>query len=89
MGFIRPNSGQVLVDNQDLRDVSLRSYYPHIGYLSQEPAVFDASVLENLTYGIGESLTANNPRIISALSLAQCDFVYQLPHGLETEIGEK
>ncbi|USN55539.1 MAG: ATP-binding cassette domain-containing protein [Candidatus Peribacteria bacterium] len=36
-GYLRPISGRVLVDGQDLRSVALKSYYRHIGYLTQEP----------------------------------------------------
>ncbi|MBP6256885.1 ATP-binding cassette domain-containing protein [Patescibacteria group bacterium] len=40
-GYLRPTSGQILVDDQDLTTVSLKSYYPHIGYLTQDSSVFD------------------------------------------------
>ena len=59
-GYIHPDSGRILVDGQplptsgshDAQAVSLSSYYPHIGYLTQEPAVFDGTLFENLIYGL-------------------------------------
>ena len=111
-GYMRPDSGEMFVDGQPLfsslsrevakpeGSVSLQSYFSHIGYLTQEPSVFDGTIRENLMYGITEDL---NQKILedtkdksseqfllsSALSLAHCYFVYDLPDGLDTQIGEK
>lgn len=60
-----------------------------MGYLSQEPAVFDGTVYENLTYGIDTGTVITDTRIQESLQKAQCDFVYALPSKLQTEIGEK
>lgn len=49
-GYLRPESGKVVIDGQDLMDVSLQSYYQHIGYLTQEPSIFDGTIRENLEY---------------------------------------
>jgi ABC-type multidrug transport system fused ATPase/permease subunit len=48
--FIEPNSGEIIIDNQKLSEINLMSYYKDIGYLTQEPSVFDGTILENLTY---------------------------------------
>jgi ABC-type multidrug transport system fused ATPase/permease subunit len=53
-GYMRPTSGTVFVDGQDLSEVSLKSYYKYIGYLTQEPMVFDGSVRKNLLYAVSE-----------------------------------
>lgn len=89
LGFVRPQSGTVSVDGQDLRSVSLKSYYRHVGYLPQEPAVFDGTVLENLAYGLPDGTEASESEIRSALASAQCEFVDRMPEGLSTQIGEK
>jgi ABC-type multidrug transport system fused ATPase/permease subunit len=49
-GYMNPTSGKVFVDGQDLSVVSLKSYYKYIGYLTQEPMVFDGSIRENLLF---------------------------------------
>ena len=94
-GYLRPDGGAVLVDGQDLTQVSLQSYYAHVWYLTQEPSVFDGTVWENLTYGTspnpslweGNSLASD--RVHEAIRHARCEFVYDLPEGRDTEIGER
>jgi ABC-type multidrug transport system fused ATPase/permease subunit len=55
-GYIRQDSGDILVDEQNLKETSLKSYYADIGYLTQEPSVFDGTVRENLLYAVTEPL---------------------------------
>jgi ABC-type multidrug transport system fused ATPase/permease subunit len=90
-GYMRPTEGQVLVDGQDLAEVSLKSYYKYIGYLTQEPMVFDGSVRENLLYAVSEEdlPKITEDKIREVLELAQCDFILNMKDGLETQIGEK
>ena len=88
-GYLRPTSGQILVDDQDLTTVSLKSYYPHIGYLTQDSSVFDGTIRENLEYGISNQSVIAKQSIDNILKLAQCERVYDLPNGLDTEIGER
>ncbi|USN59313.1 MAG: ABC transporter ATP-binding protein [Candidatus Peribacteria bacterium] len=110
-GYIQVDTGKIIVDEQHLKKVSLKSYYQHIGYLTQEPSVFDGTVLENLTYGMSllpsssvltkegaQELPLNPPQLRGKarneqgellhqiLKLAKCEFIYDLPNGLDTEI---
>lgn len=126
--YMRPNSGEIIVDEQKLSETSLKSYYKDIWYLTQDPSVFDGSILENLTYGLEISphpqplsqeergkeiplpmgdkweqkslistfeLKAQQVRwgldkkIKEIISLAKCEFIYELPNGLETQIWER
>lgn len=84
--YIAPDSGSILVDSQDLSKVSLKSYYPHIGYLTQEPSVFDGTIRENLLYAVDE---ATEKQLQEAVKLANCEFIYDLSDGLESEIWER
>jgi ATP-binding cassette subfamily B protein AbcA/BmrA len=91
-GYIHPTSGNVSVDGQRLSDISLQSYYHHIGYLTQEPNVFDGKILENLTYALSEEELKSDKlqsRIDEVIKLAKCEFIHEFEHGLETEIGER
>jgi ABC-type multidrug transport system fused ATPase/permease subunit len=92
-GYMNPGNGKVLVDGQDLKEVSLKSYYKYLGYLTQEPMVFDGTIKENLLYSVGEVKKNEKQdleiRITEALEKAQCDFVFKMKKGVETEIGEK
>lgn len=85
-GYLNPDNGTVIVDGQKLSDVSLKSYYSHIGYLTQEPSVFDGTILDNLLYA---SPTSDDKAIADAIQSSQCDFIYELPEGIHTEIWER
>lgn len=62
-GYMRPMEGQLLVDGQDITEIRLESYYPHIGYLTQEPSVFDGTIEENLLYSMsGEKYKIQNTK---------------------------
>lgn len=86
-GFLLPQSGTVSVDGQSIGEAEMGSYYAHVGYLTQEPSVFDGTVLENLTYGFAG--TPSREDIDRAVVMAECDFVAGLEHGLDTQIGER
>ncbi|NDK10230.1 ABC transporter ATP-binding protein, partial [Candidatus Gracilibacteria bacterium] len=86
-GYIRANSGEIIIDGQKLSKTSLKSYYKDIGYLTQEPSVFDGTVRENLLYAVSQDI--EETEIKSIITQAHADFVYELPNGLDTEIGER
>jgi ATP-binding cassette subfamily B protein len=91
-GYLRPDTGDIIIDEQKLSDVSLLSYYKHIGYLTQEPSVFDGTIRENLEYWLSsQPITASEAKqsIKSIISLAKCERIYNLSNGLDTEIGER
>lgn len=88
-GYLKPDSGQVIIDGQDLEDVALKSYYSHIWYLTQEPSVFDGTVRENLTYAMGDGIDLIEDSLSQAIKLSNCDFIYELPNWLDTEIWER
>lgn len=52
--YIHPDSGSISIDGHDLSKTKLNEYYKHIGYLTQEPSIFDGTIYENLVYGIGD-----------------------------------
>ncbi len=53
--YIKPDAWEVIVDWQKLSEVALKSYYKEVWYLTQEPSVFDWTILENLTYAVSTS----------------------------------
>ncbi len=85
--YIRQDSGKIKVDGQNLEKVSLKSYYKNIGYLTQEPSVFDGTIKDNLTYAVDRTL--KSWELEKVIKQAKCEFIYDLESGLETEIGEK
>ena len=82
--YIKPDSGAVYVDDQNLSNVRLSSYYAHIGYLTQEPSVFDGTIYDNLTYALHKE--PDTAALEKAIQDAQCEFIYEFENGLQTEI---
>lgn len=86
-GYLHPDQGSIHVDGQDLDKTALKTYYPHIGYLTQEPTVFDGTVYENLIYALDKK--PSQKIVDQAIKDAWCEFIYDFPKWLETEIGER
>lgn len=84
LGIVPPTSGKVTADGQDLASVRLDTYFPHVGYLPQEPSVFDGTIRENLAYGMSGEVS--DDALWQALRHARCDFAERMEAGLETEI---
>ncbi|MBA3249468.1 MAG: ABC transporter ATP-binding protein [Geodermatophilaceae bacterium] len=80
------SSGRITLDGTDIRDVTLTSLRRAVATAFEDPTLFSASARENLTLG---RLDATDAEIAEAISVAQADFVYDLPWGLATRIGEQ
>src|SRR6266849_1869496 len=78
--------GQVLLDGIDVRDLKLRSLRSHIGVAFEDPILFSASVHENLVMG---RPVVSDKELKRAIDIAQAGFVWELPWGLETRVGEQ
>jgi ABC-type multidrug transport system fused ATPase/permease subunit len=89
-GYLHPETGSISVLWNNLGETALKSYYPHIGYLTQDPSVFDATIRENLLSAMSEKSSPDiEKELKKALKLAHCDFVFDLEKWLDTEIGER
>jgi ATP-binding cassette subfamily B protein len=84
--FADPDSGQILLDGVDLRDLALPAIRSRIALVSQDPMVFGADLAANVSYGRPSASTAE---IAHAASAASVDFVDELPQGYATYLGEK
>ncbi|GAA4146955.1 ABC transporter ATP-binding protein [Phytohabitans flavus] len=78
--------GRITLDGRDIRDIQLDSLRRLVGMAFEDPTLFSMSVRENLTLGRRET---TDDEIYEALRVAQADFVYDLPWGLDTRIGEQ
>lgn len=86
--FYEPTSGSVLLDGKDLRERSQLWLHRQIGYVVQEPFLFDASIRENLCYGL-EGNVPEDEELIHALSMAGGDtMINHMEKGLDTAVGE-
>jgi len=81
------SSGAVTINGVDVRDIDLAALRGNIGYVAQDPFLFDGTVRDNMLLA---APGASDARLIEALEGARAwDFVQRLPHGLDTQIGER
>jgi ATP-binding cassette subfamily B protein len=85
--FYDVSAGSVLLDEIDVRDVTIASLRRAIGVVSQDPFLFSATVRDNIAFGVGD---ASDEDIARAADLAQArEFIERLPDGYDTLIGER
>ncbi|XP_061186070.1 ATP-dependent translocase ABCB1-like [Saccostrea echinata] len=87
--FYDPSSGSVMVDNFDLKSLNLNWLRSQIGIVSQEPMLFDTSIAENIAYGDNSREVPMDEIISSARNANIHGFIKSLPHGYETNVGDK
>jgi ABC-type multidrug transport system fused ATPase/permease subunit len=85
--FYDSTSGRVIVDGNDVRDVTLTSLRRAIGVISQDPFLFSATVRENIAFGAGD-LPQEAVEAVARAAQAH-EFIERLPQGYETVIGER
>jgi ATP-binding cassette subfamily B protein/subfamily B ATP-binding cassette protein MsbA len=85
--FYDPQKGSIIIDGQDLRDVSLASLRRRIAIVLQETQLFPMSVHDNIAYGKKQ---ASREEVERVATLANAhDFIVGLPEGYDTILGEK
>ncbi len=85
-GFYSPTKGNILVDEYNLADLSLRDYRDHISYVSQHVVLFADTIANNIALG---DPNPDMNRIIEATKNANAwQFIEALPEGLNTQVGE-
>ena len=87
IGLIRPQRGEIWIDDLPMRDINIRAWRNMIGYVPQETFLFHDTVMANVTLGDPEISRA---RVQSALRRAEAwDFVAALPEGIDAVVGER
>ena len=99
---INENNCAILVDDINIKEYNLKSLHSQIGYVPQEPSLFDGTIRENIIYGLfeEENILYNNNKdkdpyekeLKWSLHTAQADFVFDenaFPLGLNTLVGSK
>tara|TARA_Y100001934_G_scaffold221516_1_gene264098 strand:- start:657 stop:2429 length:1773 start_codon:yes stop_codon:yes gene_type:complete len=87
LGLYRQDSGVISLDDVELEQYDLDSFRSRVGYVPQEPQLFNASVRENLLWA---SPNSDQKQIWKACRLANAEqFVKQMPKGLDTAVGDK
>lgn len=85
--FYDPQSGEILVDGVNIRDVSLKSLRRQIGIVPQETILFSGTIAQNIAFGqtkVAKEIIQDAAEIANAHQ-----FITQLPEGYETWVGER
>jgi subfamily B ATP-binding cassette protein MsbA len=85
--FYDPTEGQITIDGQDLRLVTLESWYRQIALVPQETILFGGTILDNIRYG---NRDADEEAVKEASRAAHAhEFIMSFPDGYQTIVGEK
>jgi len=86
MRFFDPEKGEVLINEQNLRDVTFDSLHSKLSYVGQSTFLFATSAMENLRLSRPD---ATDEEVIEAAKIANAhEFIEGLPHGYDTQVGE-
>ncbi|WP_415834770.1 lipid A export permease/ATP-binding protein MsbA [Kerstersia similis] len=85
--FIEPSSGEVLLDGQEIHDLTLASLRRQISLVSQDVVLFDGSIAENVAYGAVAASSSDETVREALRSASLLDFVERLPNGIHTQVG--
>lgn len=86
IGFLRPQSGRILLDGIPMEEIDMRTWRRHIAVVPQQTILFSGTLRDNITYGLTGYTSAQINAVLEAARLG--DFVSQLPEGLDTPVGE-
>jgi ATP-binding cassette subfamily B protein len=95
--FMEVESGGILIDGQDINDVTLASLRSHVSYVPQDPQLLHRTIAENICYGLGPHEASNGAspavdyEIVHEVGKAAHveEFVYALPDRYDTVVGER
>ncbi len=85
--FYDVTSGSIFIDDEDIRNVKLKSLRNNIGMVQQDVYLFAGTIYENIKYGKPD---ATKEEVIAAAKEANAyDFIMSLPNGFDTDIGQR
>ena len=87
IGLLRPQQGEVFIDDVPLADINLRSWRRMIGYIPQETILLHDTVLNNITLGDPNLSTADAQDALRAVGA--WEFVNRMPQAMESMVGER
>ena len=88
MGLLFPDKGDIKVDGKSIYN-SLKSWYRHIGYVSQTLYLFDDTIRNNIAFGVKEENIDDDKIWLVAKQAQISSFIRQLPNGLDTVVGDR
>lgn len=85
--FYEPTEGKILIDGQDIQDITLKSLRENIGVVQQDVYLFAGTIMDNIRYG---QMNASREQVIAAAKNANAhEFIMELPDGYDTYIGQR
>jgi ATP-binding cassette subfamily B protein len=81
--------GEIRIDGRDIRELSLVALRQAVATAFEDPTLFSMSVAENLALGRSSTDPATDEQLAQSIEIAAAQFVYDLPFGLDTRIGEQ
>lgn len=86
LGFIIPESGEVLINGKNYLDYNIKDLREKVGYVTQSSFLFSDSIFNNIRYG---NLELSKKSAMKYANIACCDYIKNMPEGIDTIIGEK
>lgn len=87
IGFLKPSSGDILIDGKSVRDINLFEYRHGISVVPQNSILFAGSIRENITYGMTHYTEEELNRALEMSAVTE--FLPEMPNGIETNVGER
>ncbi|GLB37351.1 putative ABC transporter transmembrane region [Lyophyllum shimeji] len=84
--YYDPVRGKITFDGQDIREFTVTSWRQIIGIVPQDPVLFTGTIASNIAYG---NPSASREEIEQAAREANCEFIWGMPKGFDTEIGRQ
>jgi len=89
-GLVVPDKGRVYMDGVDYADMDMYSLRSLFGYITQEPVVFNETILNNITLMNFKDTRQEWQRVYKAVEMANCkELIEQAPEGYSTQVGDK
>ncbi len=85
--FYDVDSGRILIDGQDISQITQESLRQRMGVVPQDTSLFHRSIMENIRYGLPEA--AENEVIAAAAASQSLEFIQAMPEGFATTVGER
>ncbi len=83
-----PSGGRILIDGQDIRDVTMTSLRRQIGFVPQETVLYSGTLADNIALGAGRDVTRDEIEAAARLANAH-DFIAALPEGYDAQVAER
>ena len=83
-----PSGGRILIDGQDIRDVTMTSLRRQIGFVPQETVLFSGTLADNIALGAGRDVTRDEIEAAARLANAH-DFIAALPDDYDAQVAER